>query len=77
MAWPRNLYKKPRHVVEVSDAEWKFAAELGRMQQVPVAPHGLLHHAIRLYLAEKARELQVTLPRSTNGRRDVTYPRSN
>jgi hypothetical protein len=65
MAWPINPRKlKRRHCVEVSDEEWKLAAEIGRLQEVPVGPNAVLHNVIRLYLAEKARELSATPPSS-------------
>ena len=57
MSWPINPRKaKRRHVIEVSEAEWNFARELGAKQETPVGPHAVLLNAVRRYLLQKSME---------------------
>jgi hypothetical protein len=47
-----------RHTIPISVEEWNFAAELGQMQRTPVSPSTVLRHAVRLYLDQRAAEIQ-------------------
>jgi hypothetical protein len=59
MSWPINPRKiKRRHVVAINEAEWEFAAELGRLQETPVGPHAVLLNAVRKYLHQKSMEMR-------------------
>jgi len=62
---PRKL--RHRHAIAISCEEWEFAREIGRMQESPVSPHGVLLTVIRKFLTAKAAEMRSAQAQAYDG----------